>query len=119
MAPVVNYLFLLVLISHFLCSAKSQLQDPSLQTRTGYELIKDLNLLPKLDVNIVKPNTSDSISTTNSRIVEKPLWLQVLGESGASIYDLAHLAGYIQINNTIGGRYICYHHNTYKFLKEF
>ncbi|KAI3705480.1 hypothetical protein L1987_75718 [Smallanthus sonchifolius] len=112
MAPVVIYLFLLAFIGHwpFSC-AKSQMHDPSStsqQTRTGFEFIEELNLHPKLDVNIFQPNTSDSVSTTNSRIVEKPLRLPVLGESGASIHDLAHLAGYVQISHTIGARMFYY-----------
>ncbi|KAJ0908845.1 putative carboxypeptidase C [Helianthus annuus] len=112
MAPVASYMFLLVLIGHWpFAFAKSRMHDPastSQHTETGFEFIKELNLHPKLDVNIYKPNTSDSGSITNSRIVEKPLRLQVLGDSSASIQDLAHFAGYIRINHTIGARMFYY-----------
>ncbi|KAI3722055.1 hypothetical protein L2E82_33079 [Cichorium intybus] len=77
-----------------------ELHDPS--SRTKYEHIDDLNLHPKLDVNIFKSNIS------GSRIVEKPLKLPVLGNSGASIHDLAHFAGYIKIKHTVGARMFYY-----------
>lgn len=97
MAPVIIYFFLSVLIDT---------SSASLHKRTGYEqLIKDLNLHPQLDVNIFKHNTSDSVNVMVSRIVEKPLRLPILGQSGASVPDFAHLAGYIRIKHTIGGRY--------------
>ncbi|KAK1421632.1 hypothetical protein QVD17_24118 [Tagetes erecta] len=112
MAPVVSCLFLLALIGHWPFSyAKSQMHDPastSQHTTTAFELIKALNLHPKLDVNIFNPNTSVSVSTTDSKIVEKQLRLLVLGESGASIHDLVHLAGYVRINHTIGSRMFYY-----------
>ncbi|KAK9078519.1 hypothetical protein SSX86_002576 [Deinandra increscens subsp. villosa] len=112
MAPVVMYLLLLGLTGHLPFSfAESQMHDPSStsqHTRTGFEFIKELNLHPKLDLNIFKPNTSDSVSISNSKFVEKSLKLPVLGESGASVHDLAHLAGYVQINHTIGARMFYY-----------
>ncbi|GKA58471.1 serine carboxypeptidase-like protein [Tanacetum coccineum] len=103
MVPVLKYLFILILVSHSPISSAT-----SLHTRTGYELIEALNLHPRRDVNIFKPNTSDSVSITNSRIVEKRLRLPVLGESGATVHDLAHLAGYVRIKHTIGGRMFYY-----------
>lgn len=110
MSPAVSCLFLLALTAHWLfSSAASQMHDPastSQHTTTGFKFIKELNLHPKLDVNIYNANTSDSVSITDSKIVEKQLTLPVHGESGASIHDLAHLAGYVRINHTIGARYI-------------
>ncbi|KAL8210436.1 hypothetical protein R6Q57_004873 [Mikania cordata] len=76
--------------------------------RTGFDFVKGLNLHPKLDVNIYKPNTSESVSITSTRIVEKPLRLPDIGELGASAHDLAHLAGYVRINHTIGARMYSY-----------
>ncbi|KAI3748223.1 hypothetical protein L6452_11168 [Arctium lappa] len=112
MARVFIYLFLLVLVSHQpISSARSQLHDPSstsLHTRTGYDLITELNLHPKLDVNIFKANISDSVSTADSRIVEKQLRLPVLGHSGASVHDLSRLAGYVRIKHTVGARMFYY-----------
>ncbi|XP_076906727.1 serine carboxypeptidase-like [Bidens hawaiensis] len=89
-----------------------QTHDPSStsqHTETEYEFnIKALNLHPKLDANIFKPNASDSVSISNSRFVEKPLRLTVLGEPGATIQNLAHLAGYVKLNKTIGARIFYY-----------
>ncbi|XP_076887163.1 serine carboxypeptidase-like 48 [Bidens hawaiensis] len=92
--------------------AKSQTRDPSstsqhIETEFAFN-IKALNLHPKLDANIFKPNASDSISISNSRVVEKPLRLTVLGEPGATIQNLAHLAGYVKLNKTIGARIFYY-----------
>ncbi|KAI3520555.1 hypothetical protein L1887_10004 [Cichorium endivia] len=107
MDPLVNYLVLFVIINQFHFSyVTSQLHDPS--STTKYELINELNLHPKLDFNIFKSNTSDPISNTGSRIVEKPLKLPILGNSGASIHDLSHFAGYIQIKHTVGARMFYY-----------
>ncbi|XP_076906737.1 serine carboxypeptidase-like 49 [Bidens hawaiensis] len=44
----------------------------------------------------------------SSRNVERPLRLPVLGESHASIHDLAHDAGYVKIKHSIGARMIYY-----------
>ncbi|XP_071708241.1 serine carboxypeptidase-like [Rutidosis leptorrhynchoides] len=94
MNPVFIYLFLSVLIDP---------SSSSLYTRTGYkQFIKDLNLHPTLDANIFKQNTSDY------RIVEKPLRLPVLGQSGASTPNIVHATGYVRIKHTIGGRMFYY-----------
>lgn len=45
-----------------------------------------------------------------SRNVERPLRLPVLGESHASIHDLAHDAGYVKIKHSIEGKFFFGHH---------
>ncbi|KAL8241453.1 hypothetical protein R6Q59_014807 [Mikania micrantha] len=74
--------------------ATSQMHDPSSTSqhaRTGFDFVKGLNLHPNLDANIYEPNTSESLPVI-----------------GASDHDLAHLAGYVQINHTIGARMLYY-----------
>ncbi|XP_024982066.1 serine carboxypeptidase-like [Cynara cardunculus var. scolymus] len=80
--------------------------SPSLR-KTGHQLIKDLNLHPNLEVNILKPftNSSDAeFKVFESGVVEKRLSFQVLGESGATVQDLAQRAGYFHLKHTIDAR---------------
>ncbi|KAL4591582.1 hypothetical protein LXL04_004551 [Taraxacum kok-saghyz] len=77
--------------------------------KTGHQLIKDLNLHPNLDVNIVKSYSNSSyldheLKVTQSGIVEKRLSLQILGDSGATVHDLAQHAGYYKIEHTVDAR---------------
>ncbi|KAI3823264.1 hypothetical protein L1987_04697 [Smallanthus sonchifolius] len=77
--------------------------------KTGHQLIKDLNLHPNLDVNIVKSYNRSSyldqeLKVSQSGIVEKRLSLSVLGDSGATVHDLAQHAGYYRIEHTVDAR---------------
>ncbi|KAI7737284.1 hypothetical protein M8C21_020041 [Ambrosia artemisiifolia] len=77
--------------------------------KTGHQLIKDLNLHPNLDVNILKSYNHSSyldqeLKVTQSEIVEKRLSLSVIGDSGATVHDLAQHAGYYRIQHTVDAR---------------
>ncbi|KAK9282657.1 hypothetical protein L1049_010877 [Liquidambar formosana] len=60
------------------------------------KLIRELNLFPKDDVNIVKGHDS----TSSSKIVEKPLRFPNLVDPSVSVEDLGHYAGYYKIQNS-------------------
>ncbi|KAJ9540416.1 hypothetical protein OSB04_026922 [Centaurea solstitialis] len=88
-------------------SSHSSLQFSSTLRKTGHQLIKDLNLHPNLEVNIFKPSansSNDEFKVFESGIVEKRLSFQVLGESGATVQDLAQRAGYFHLQHTIDAR---------------
>ncbi|KAI3520557.1 hypothetical protein L1887_10006 [Cichorium endivia] len=103
--PSIFSLFLSLL---FFISSSSLPTKPSLSLReTGHQLIKDLNLHPNPGVNIFKPRTSsfdDTFKVSESKIVEKKLKLPVHGESGATVNDLAHHAGYYHLQHTVDAR---------------
>lgn len=72
-------------------------------------MIKELNLHPNAEVNILKSNTSsydDERKVSESELVEKRLYFPVLGESGATVADLAQHAGYFRLQHTIDARYV-------------
>lgn len=111
-------LILLVFISSSLArtipslvsSISSFHQSKSLR-KTSLQLIKDLNLHPSLDANIVKSYNHSSyldqeLKVTQYGIVEKRLSLSVLGDSGATVHDLAQHAGYYSIEHTVDARYV-------------
>ncbi|CAI9104979.1 OLC1v1003785C1 [Oldenlandia corymbosa var. corymbosa] len=71
-----------------------------LETRAE-KLIRQLNLFPKLDVNVSPryANFSDS-----SRLVEKRLHLDIHGDPGVSVEDFGHHAGYYKLPHTNDAR---------------
>ncbi|CAI9290018.1 unnamed protein product [Lactuca saligna] len=106
-------LLLLVFISSSCARTSPSLVSPFHHSKslrkTGHQLIKELNLHPHLDINIVKSYTNSSyldheVKVTQSGIVEKQLSLQVLGDSGATVHDLAQHAGYYKIEHTVDAR---------------
>ncbi|XP_076945837.1 serine carboxypeptidase-like [Bidens hawaiensis] len=75
--------------------------------KTGYKMIKELNLHPNLEVNVLKSNTNasyDELKVSESGLVEKRLSFHVHGDPGASVADLAHHAGYFRLQHTIDAR---------------
>ncbi|KAI4304702.1 hypothetical protein MLD38_040176 [Melastoma candidum] len=63
-------------------------------------LIRSLNLFPNETVNLL---ASDPFKS-ESGIVEKRIQLTVSGDSGSSVEDLGHHAGYFRLPNTKGAR---------------
>ncbi|XP_063949828.1 serine carboxypeptidase-like isoform X2 [Daucus carota subsp. sativus] len=101
--PLTFSLFLLVLsVSAFSSSVTSSNFADSLADK----LIRDLNLSPKHEVNIVPPGTSDT--TQNSRLVEKKINLPVLGDSGATVKDLGQHAGFFRLPHSKDARLFYY-----------
>ncbi|CDP07044.1 unnamed protein product [Coffea canephora] len=66
------------------------------------KLIRELNLFPEHDININTGNNSAAAAATS--VVEKRLNLPVLGDSGATVQDLGHHAGYFRLPNTKAAR---------------
>nr|GEU53300.1 serine carboxypeptidase-like [Tanacetum cinerariifolium] len=113
--PQILYLIPLILLV-FISSSYARTHPLSLSSfyrskslkKTSFQLIKDLNLHPHLDVNIVKSYNHSSyldqeLKVTQNGIVEKRLSLSVLGDS-ATVHDLAQHAGYYRIENTVDAR---------------
>lgn len=68
------------------------------------KLIRSLNLFPKHEVNHRAVQDDDDFGA--SRIVEKPLRLPFLADSGPSLQELGHHAGYYKLPHTKDARYI-------------
>nr|GEU83630.1 serine carboxypeptidase-like [Tanacetum cinerariifolium] len=72
-------------------------------------MIKDLNLHPSHGANIFKSNAcsfDDELKASDSGLAEKRISFpfKILGDSGASVSDLAQHAGYFRIQHTIDAR---------------
>lgn len=65
------------------------------------KFIKGLNLFPKHDVNVAPHHP---VQDSASRIVEKRFELSYLGNSGATVGDLGHHAGYYRLPHTKAAR---------------
>ncbi|KAF6166943.1 hypothetical protein GIB67_037456 [Kingdonia uniflora] len=72
-------------------------------TRNAEKLIRELNLFPR-DAKLVNESSSLGVVNDGSRIVEKRFELSVLGDSGASVADLGHHAGYFKIKDSYAAR---------------
>lgn len=68
------------------------------------KLIRGFNLFPKHKVNIDSRGSSFS---TSPRLVEKKFKFPTAGDSGASVEDLGHHAGYYRLPHSNDGRYHC------------
>lgn len=66
------------------------------------KLIRDLNLSPKLDANIVE---DDPAAADDSRIVEKHFRFPLIDANSTTIEDFGHHAGYYRLPHTKGARY--------------
>ncbi|KAK9061566.1 hypothetical protein SSX86_018748 [Deinandra increscens subsp. villosa] len=111
-----SILFLFISFIFFISSLTAPTNPSSLyssshfshaQKKTSHRMIKELNLHPNLEVNILKSNTASSdedLEVSESELVEKRLSFPVLGDSGATIADLAHHAGYFRLQHTIDAR---------------
>nr|GMD22679.1 serine carboxypeptidase-like [Ipomoea batatas] len=93
--------FLLVLV---LVSSPGQANgdDNSMVKRRAEKMIRQLNLFPLHDLN--RGSGHSPAETDSPRLVEKQLKLKVLGDSGASVEDLGHHAGYYRLPDTVDAR---------------
>ncbi|XP_074358546.1 serine carboxypeptidase-like [Apium graveolens] len=71
-----------------------------LQTQAE-KLIRGFNLVPKHKVNI---DSRGSSLSTSPRLVEKKFNFRTVGDSGASVEDLGHHAGYYRLPHSNDGR---------------
>ncbi|KAK1398358.1 Serine carboxypeptidase-like 49 [Heracleum sosnowskyi] len=94
--------FLLLSVSAFSSYATNSHFHESLTDK----FIRDLNLFPTHDVNIVPPGTLDT--TQNSRLVEKKITFPVLWDSGATVEDLGHHAGFYRLPHSKDARLFYY-----------
>ncbi|XP_027085115.1 serine carboxypeptidase-like [Coffea arabica] len=78
--------------------SSSTLNFPKAQAE---RLIRQLNLFPELEINI-SPGHPGNLS--GSRIVEKQFSLSCLGDSGATVEDLGHHAGYYKLQHSKDAR---------------
>lgn len=89
-------------------SLSSTLQFPKTQAD---KLIRSLNLFPKHDVNHHHDGGEEALGA--SPIVEKPVRFPFVVDSGASVQDLGHHAGYYKLPHTKDARYVfcllCYY----------
>ncbi|CAN4101559.1 unnamed protein product [Withania somnifera] len=66
------------------------------------KLIKQLNLFPKHDINKASPGKP--VAATEQTLFEKRFNLSYLGDSGATVQDLGHHAGYYRLPHTKDAR---------------
>lgn len=85
----------------FLQSHNDIISPKKLQLTMGEKLIRQLNLFPKHDINIV----SSKDNNYENKLFEKKLDLSYLGDSGATVQDLGHHAGYFPLINTKSARF--------------
>ncbi|XP_054801624.1 serine carboxypeptidase-like [Prosopis cineraria] len=96
---------LLVFLLSFSPSSSAKIRDDLRQVQSDFpsvqakKLIRQLNLAPDVDVNIVRSGNS---SVEAKKIVERPLRFPnlVASESGVSVEDLGHHAGYYTIEHS-------------------
>nr|GMD25401.1 serine carboxypeptidase-like [Ipomoea batatas] len=77
-------------------------EDNSMAKRRAEKMIRQLNLFPLHDLN---RGSGRSLAEADSpRLVEKQLKLKLLGDSGATVEDLGHHAGYYRLPATVDAR---------------
>ncbi|KAJ8551914.1 hypothetical protein K7X08_028357 [Anisodus acutangulus] len=74
-------------------------------TTMAEKFIRQLNLFPKHDINIVSSKENNALDANyDQRLFEKKLNLSYLGDSGATVQDLGHHAGYFPLVHTKAAR---------------
>lgn len=91
---------------YFLTSHNDDINPKKFQEK----LIRQLNLFPKHDINIVTNYDDDK------KLFEKKLNLSFLGDSGSTLQDLAHHAGYFPLVHTKDARFDFYFQCHHLFL---
>lgn len=66
------------------------------------KLIRQLNLFPKHEINKV---TEDFAAASEQGLFEKKLNLSYIGDSGATVQNLGHHAGYYRLPHTKDARF--------------
>lgn len=71
------------------------------------KLIRQLNLFPKSDANIIHRNIENSslIAVGGKKIVERRLRFPIFDDSGVSLEELGHHAGYYKIEHSHAARW--------------
>lgn len=113
MASCLSLLFLALLVvfpsCHVLSLSSSNNEDEFMVSSAKFpvpmaeKLIKQFNLFPKHDIN--KASSSPLAATHQQTLFEKRFNLSYLGDSGATVQDLGHHAGYYRLPHTKDARY--------------
>ena len=104
-----SLLFFLLSSSPFSSATTTQddnllLSDVKFPETQAKKLIRGLNLFPKHDVNTGA--AGDSPAGISPAIVEKRFKFPYIGDSGASVQNLGHHAGYYKLPHSKDARYI-------------
>ncbi|XP_055810737.1 serine carboxypeptidase-like [Solanum dulcamara] len=94
----------LVSLSHVLSSSSKFFLDFQPKKTMSEKFMRQLNLFPKHDINIIVSSKEIASLITNQRLFEKKLNLSYLGDSGTTVQDLAHHAGYYHLLHTKAAR---------------
>nr|GMD25395.1 serine carboxypeptidase-like [Ipomoea batatas]GMD27261.1 serine carboxypeptidase-like [Ipomoea batatas] len=97
------WVFVLVLLVLVWSPGQANGAENSMAKRRAEKMIRQLNLFPKHDLNR-GPAGHSPAGADSPRLVEKKLKLNLLGDSGASVEDLGHHAGYYRLPNTVDAR---------------
>ncbi|XP_010034179.2 serine carboxypeptidase-like [Eucalyptus grandis] len=99
------FLFCLYLLFSTASPSKTSSLTANLSPTAQAEmLIKGLNLHPKEAVNIRTRDKDSSSLASDGKIVEMRFELPVLGDSGSSVQDLGHHAGYYPLPHSYAAR---------------
>lgn len=84
------------------------LDNPSFPSTQAKNMIRDFNLFPEHEINIVEGDAGlRSSSVQQKTIVEKSFkFPNFTDPNGASVADLGHHAGYYQIEHSHAARYV-------------
>nr|GLL33953.1 serine carboxypeptidase-like [Ipomoea trifida] len=93
------FLLVLLLVSS---PGQANVEDNSMAKRRAEKMIRQFNLFPLHDLN--RGSGHSPAETDSPRLVEKQLKLKLLGDSGATVEDLGHHAGYYRLPNTVDAR---------------
>ncbi|XP_031123312.1 serine carboxypeptidase-like 49 [Ipomoea triloba] len=96
------FLLVLVLVSS---PGQANWEDNSMAKRRAEKMIRQLNLFPLHDLN--RGSGHSPAEADSPRLVEKKLKLKLLGDSGATVEDLGHHAGYYRLPDTVDARWEC------------
>lgn len=95
--------------SSFLLNDRS-FEISSLPSSRAGNLIRELNLFPKLDANVIDGDDSTLTAAEGPSIVERnfrfPNILADAGDSSDAVQDLGHHAGYYKLPKSQGARFI-------------
>lgn len=101
----------LVSLSHIVLSSSSKFfldsKPVSAPKTIAEKFIRQLNLFPKFDINIVSSKERPPL-ITKQRLYEKKLNLSYLGDSDATVQDLGHHAGYYHLPHSKAARFYFY-----------
>lgn len=92
--------------SSFLLNDRS-FERSSLPSTRAEKLIRELNLFPQQDLNVIDVDDLPLTAAEGSKIVERNfVFPNILADGGATVEDLGHHAGYYKLPKSQGARFI-------------